>query len=50
MAFAVMVRETRRHLRPGMKLGASLRSLTPAFRKFLLDVDAAANQEVRVGP
>ena len=26
------------------------KSQYPAFRKFLLDVDAAANQEVRVGP
>lgn len=38
LAFAFLVRETRRQPRPGMKLVASLRQMPPAFRKFLVAV------------
>ena len=38
LVFAILVRETRRQPKPGMKLGASIRRLPPAFRRFLLAV------------
>ena len=38
LVFAIMVRETRRQPKPGMKPGASIRQLPPAFRRFLLAV------------
>lgn len=38
LMFALLVRETRRQPKPAMTLIASLRQLTPAFRKFLLGV------------
>lgn len=38
LVFAVMVRETVRQPRPGMKLAASIRELPPAFRGFLAAV------------
>ena len=36
LIFALMVRETRRAPKPGMKLTAAIRGLPPAFRRFLL--------------
>ncbi|MEP6717294.1 MAG: MFS transporter [Terriglobia bacterium] len=36
--FAILVRETRRQAKPGMKLIASIRQLPPRFRTFLLAV------------
>lgn len=38
LAFALMVRETARQPRPGMKLAASIRELPPAFRRFVAGV------------
>ncbi len=38
LVFAVMVRETRRAPRPGMKLGATMRGLPQGFRRFLVAV------------
>ena len=38
LVFAITVRETRRQPKPGMKPGASIQQLPPAFRRFLLAV------------